>query len=527
MEEFKVRLNNFLYNSGILGFYRILENVEKEEYLQDKGNCITIKKEAIENFEDDYIKTMLDTFEQDTKWYTIVNSKEIIKKIDINNETEKLKSYSNMIKKALESASYKSGYESIKAEAKENPYERLKALKEEIDGEKQKEYLLQIVNHLEQYKEVYCMKDIIYTKINCFWDSVAFLNRTANKNKIKEEYKKVFVTPAKEYLKQSRKSEYICIECGNKISKTEASGMSWLKDVGVDINRKKSGFWNFKEDTFLCPICSLIYSCVPLGFQIIGSNGIFVNNNESFKSLKANNTHYDKNEKITLEGSYHKIIYNYINYITQMENEKKAKYEPKNIQVIKRGGSKDNQYYQFDILSKDKLQIIKKSSKDFEYLLNTNQYQKVLTNLLQGTKQYNLINKLLREKKDIRYIKNILNIQAASMEGGKKVEERKRLIEEMIEEGEKLQKYFYINEENKKKLEAYVYRLQNTLNANSLEGFMKIFTLFYGSLKQPMPNGDGMKKLIEDPEYFKLLGYAYIYGLGKIVDKKGGNEDEK
>jgi len=524
MEEFKIRLNNFLYNSGILGFYRILENVEKEDYIQDKGNCITIKKEAIENFEDDYIKTMLDTFEQDTKWYTIVNSKELIKKIDSNNEIEKLKNYSNMVKRALESASYKSGYESIKEETKENPYELLKVLKEEVDKEKQKEYLVQIVNHLEQYKQVYCMKEIIYTKINCFWDSVAFLNRTANKNKIKEEYKKVFVTPAKAYLKQQSKSEYICIECGNKISKTEASGMSWLKDVGVDINRKKSGFWNFKEDTFLCPICNLIYSCVPLGFQIIGSNGIFVNNNESFKSLKASNTHYDKNEKITLEGRYHKIIYNYINYMTQMENEKKVKYEPKNIQVIKRGGSKDNQYYEFDILSKDKLEIIKKSSKDFEYLVNTNQYQKVLTNLLQGTKQYSLIDKLLREKKDI---KHILNIQATSMEGGRKVEERKKLIEEMIEEGEKLQKYFYINEENKKKLEAYMYRLQNALNANSLEKFMKIFTLFYGSLKQPMPNGEGMKELIKNPEYLRLLGYAYIYGLGKVVDKKGGNENEK
>jgi len=62
---------------------------------------------------------MLDTFEQDTKWYTIVNSKELIKKIDSNNEIEKLKNYSNMVKRALESASYKSGYESIKEETKE------------------------------------------------------------------------------------------------------------------------------------------------------------------------------------------------------------------------------------------------------------------------------------------------------------------------------------------------------------------------------------------------------------------------
>lgn len=527
METFKIRLNDFLYNSGVLGFYRVLEESEKEDLVQIEGNSLTIESKVLEEFEENYIQTMLDTFGEDTKWYTIINSKEMIKQIDIENEKEKLKNTLSTIKKVIESASYKSGYESIKEQAKENPYEILKLAKEEKDGQKQKEYMIRIIEHLQQYKEVYCMKDIIYTKINCFWEGLAFLNRNANKNNIQEEYRKVFVEPAKNYLIQTRNSDYTCIECGSKISKTEANGMSWLKDVGVDMNRKKSGFWDFKENTFLCPICSLIYSCIPLGFQMIGSNGIFINNNDSFIALQKDNLLFDKSEKVNFEGTYHKIIYNYINRITQIGNEKKTSYEPKNIQVIKRIGNKDNQYYEFNILSKDKLEILRKASKDFNYLINTKIYQEVLNNLLNGTGQYYLIDKLLRQKSEMKYVGNILNIQSISIEGGKNLEERKELIKEMIEAGERLQKYFFINKENKNKLEAYTLRLQDALRANNVEKFLKIFTMFYGSLGQPMPGGNSIKKMGENPEYFRLLGFYYIYGLGKIVDSKGGNENEK
>jgi len=29
MEKLEIRLNNFLFNSGVLGFYKIIENVQK------------------------------------------------------------------------------------------------------------------------------------------------------------------------------------------------------------------------------------------------------------------------------------------------------------------------------------------------------------------------------------------------------------------------------------------------------------------------------------------------------------------
>ena len=526
MEEFSLTLNNFLFNSGILGFYRIMEHVNKENLINISGNILKVKKEALEHFEDDYIRTMLNTFVEQTRWYSIVSNKNYINNIDMNTNKEQLENQYKFVKKAIDSASYKSGYESIKNVSEVNPYELLQQYKDS-DNDKKKEILIKIIEHLEKYKEVYCMKDIIYTKINCFWEGKAFLNRSANKNDIKEEYRKTFVEPAIKYLSNIKKSEYKCIECGNSISKSEADGMSWLCDVGVDMNRKKSGFWNFNEDALLCPICSLIYSCIPLGFYIIGSNGIFVNNNESLEELKMDNVKYDKDalvEQTSLESAYNRIVQRYVNKVTNMEYNRRLEHEPSNIQVVTRVGDKDNKHYVFNVISKDKLEVIKNTSKDFDILSKSNVYQEVLNNLLYGIKQYNLIGRLLRQDKDIKIVGNILNIELASMRGGKKMEEE---VKDMVEAGESLRKKMYASGENLNKLRSYYYKLQGALKANNPIKFMQIFTMFYGSMGKPMPNSKAIIELMSNSEKFRLLGYAYVYGLGKLADKKGENENEE
>ena len=536
MEEIEIRLNDFLFNSGILGLYKILRHVEKDNLIKENGNVLILKKEALDNFEENYIKTMIDTYEEDTKWYSIITKKEYIKNMNFEEEQQRKKFDDDFkfIKNAIESNSYKAGYEILKAEnVEENPYEYIKLIKEEKDYNKKREFTLKVIEHIEENKNIYCMKDIIYTKINCFWSNVSFLNRNANKNDIKQEYKKTFSEPAMLYANSNRKGDITCIECGNIINKKEASGMSWINDVGVDVNRKKSGFWNFNEDTYICPICNLIYSCIPLGFTLVGSNGIFINNNESIENLRGYNSNSKTNKNLeedTFENIYGKILYNFINRTEQLSNENMCKYEPRNIQVIKRIGLKDNQKYEFNMIAKDRLQILKKCNNEFKNLIGTALYQEVLNNLIDGKKQYNTIYRLLRENKYIDLIKNILIIQLNSI-GGIDVQDRKERIEEMIKEGEDMQKYFYFEKENQNKLKSYTYKLQGALKANSLDEFMKLFTLFYGSLGRPAPNCKAVKVLIEEPEYFRLMGYSYIYGLQKKLDKsevlKGGNENEE
>ena len=35
MDKIEIRLNNFLFNSGVLGFYKIIENVGKTELIEE------------------------------------------------------------------------------------------------------------------------------------------------------------------------------------------------------------------------------------------------------------------------------------------------------------------------------------------------------------------------------------------------------------------------------------------------------------------------------------------------------------
>lgn len=547
MEEIELRLNNFLFNSGILGFYRILQKNRKLDAVILEGNCLKVKSEILEHFEEDYFNAMISSFEKDTKWYAIVNMKESIETMSMEGKEEKkiFEEKVKFIKQALESASYKAGYEILKSKGiEENPYEYLNIVKKEKDSTIRRENVLKIIKHINKYKEIYCMKNIIYNKINMFWENVAFLNRQANKNDMKEEYKKVFVKPALNYIQKQQKSEYNCIECGNKISKSDASGMSWLKDVGVDINRKKSAFWNFKEDTFLCPICNLIYSCIPLGFYIINSNAIFINNNEEIEMLiRINNEiRIDREtEKEKMENTYQKVFYYMLQYVAQEDQMVIAENEPKNIQVVKRiASNRDNMKYEFNIISKDKLEKFNKTKQNFKNLLNIyvkdkndnyiNVYEQVLNNFLENKKQYALINCLINtaitENNSIDYIYHILKIQFVCI-GGIDLDEIQAEIGMMQKAGRQLKEYFGESREDNK-LRSYVFQLNNALRVNNVNLFMELITRMYCGIGRDIPNSYGFAKMLGDSDKFKILGYAYILGIKQEPKKqKEDKEVEK
>jgi len=419
MEEIEIRLNNFLFNSGVLGFYKILENSNKLDLIKSEGNTIKIDPKVFENFETNYIEAMLHTFRQDTRWYTITDSKARIQGLDISDkeDAKKLDDFYKFLKKSLESASYKAGYEIAKIKDDENPYKYIEEIKEQKTKEIIKENTLKIIDYLKKHKEIYCMKDIMYGKIQMFWENVAFLNKTANTKDIKEEYKKAFVIPVQQYLEKKQKGEYNCIECGNIVGKSDTSSLSWIKNTGVDIARKKSAFWNFKEDAFICPICSLIYSCVPLGFTILGNNSIFINRNESINNLIETNKLIEIKNSINgkgLETIQYNLFIKLLNRFKEIQDEKMYENGIDNIQVVKRKKiEKDNVKYEMNIISRDKMVAFKKSKKDFEILIDKVVYidkepliiyEEVISNFLGNINQYRLLDKLIREKENNKKI---------------------------------------------------------------------------------------------------------------------------
>lgn len=442
MEEVEVRLNNFLFNSGVLGFYRIVENVGKLDLIKAEGNTLKIKKEVFDNFEKDYIKTMLDKFGEDTRWYTITERKEKIERLDLTKKEDLqiLDDYYKFAKKAIESNSYKAGYEIAKVKDTENPYEYIEKVKNDKSSETMKECLLKLTDYLSKHKEIYCMKDIMYNKINMFWESVAFFNASKIRNNIEEEYKNAFVSPVLKYLSKVQKSDYDCIECGNSVSKSDAASLSFLKDTGVDINRKKSGFWNFNEDAFICPICNLIYSCVPLGFYIVGKNSIFVNQSNSIEMLIIYNKEIERHlqmEKQGIEKQEYNLFIKLLNRFENQTNKEVGKNEIHNIQVVKRKQvDKDKVVYEFNMVSKEKLEIFKKQKENFEklvgkYIYKENEvisiYEEVLSNFLEGRNQYRLLDFLINETENnsanTQYSKYIVEIQISSMKGDKMEEQ--------------------------------------------------------------------------------------------------------
>ena len=58
-----------------------------------------------------------------------------------------------------------------------------------------------------------------------------------------------------------------------------------MVNTGFDTNRKLSHVWNFNNDIAMCPICKLVYSCVPVGFTYVYGSGIFINSNTNAEEL--------------------------------------------------------------------------------------------------------------------------------------------------------------------------------------------------------------------------------------------------
>src|SRR5690606_4041577 len=132
-------------------------------------------------------------------------------------------------------------------------------------------------------------------------------------------------------------NKFHCATCENKMGTvSEAFDLTWLQRVGVDAARKSSHYWDYQRDIFICPICNLVYSCIPLGFKIIKGKGFFINNNRSVDELISVNTvsFSDGKQEVLrdqLESmAYYKIIDFMIN-----QAESRKEFEIENIQIVK------------------------------------------------------------------------------------------------------------------------------------------------------------------------------------------------
>lgn len=586
-EKIELKLKDWLFNAGLLGFINILGEEAKssgELEIDNKNRLIKFSPKVLENFEYKYFDFFIKRYGKTLTYGKILEFEKYIDKFEENgekirsiNELKMINDKITFFKAKIKSESYKKAYDFIEKngtdkilglekelkkikEPKENVDEismenvknNFKIMKEIIDFFKKK-----IMDEEGNIKNYLAAKNIAYVIINNAWSSVSFLNKANAVKDIYEEYKSYFVEPALEYINANKsKFKYKCT-ISNMPMKDYKNTLGFLNDTGFDVNRKPSHVWNFVNDIAVTPLVILIYSCVPAGFIYGADKGIFANANHNIDQLSKINNGIAYN--ILEDESEEKNINLYKNLLKEIKKEKdNTKYELSDIQIVKF----EEGHYKFTLLSRNILKLLSENKEKLDdlldkwYLIDRRYfylYDTAITELLNNQNLFSLINKLCYYKISktklyckLKNIEDLLKINLDYIRRLKKMdkqeivekEESKKISEELTEKD-----IFYIRRDamifreeyirksgNDKKIGSLLYRLQNALRINNVDMFMDALISAHAYAGKNISSLFA-KALLND-ENFQTLGHGFLLGLlgedksknENKTDKKEGNE---
>ena len=555
MEKIRLELEDWAYNAGLIGLNNILEHNDDENlYLTDK-NYIEFSVDIFENFEEKYFDYLsYKCMHQTTYWnmiknidfvMEIFNSKEKISEKQI----EQINKIFGYVKEKLKKNSYVSVYSYIKDQKidllmEKEKLETLKLKKKEtIDDiqdkiKEQTGILMTIMKNLrnENYKKYILAKDIIYTYSNEFLSNVAMWHKNNSSKDPYQVFKDYFLNPIENYMK-SDKSKYKlkCTCCERPLkSMGDSYNLTWINKMGVDGNKKSSYYWNFNNDTKVCPICNLIFACIPAGITYLNKKGFFINENQSFQKLKEMNN-FNNLENVSGIEELEEISYMKIANIVEYRSKTKNSYnEIENIQIIKYDAENTSRGYTFNILSKDKLEIITENKKELEKILYAkislnkqkpafNLYQEVMKRIYFNSNLYDLIQNLVTLKAKKSFIEAILKIQYSLIGGRRNMENKEgfKNIHFVVRKSGKTLREKYEKEKLDSKIQSIIYKLLMAVRTKNISTFSEIIIKSYMSINSPVPNF--FINALEDEDKLQLFGYSFIMGLTgeeKIPEKK-------
>ena len=559
-ENVKIELGDWLFNAGVTGLINILgeENINYTD-----SQTVEISMALLENFEEKYFNYFIDKYQKLLSWNKIISYEEKIlyhlesKFENFTKESlEELNKFigsdgvAGSLKYYMNSASYKAAYDLI--EPNSNILEMVKDIKPvkfSEKNEKLEDKLEEVKTAFDKITKVisFCKsndgrkylagKNIVYTLIKNSWSGVSFLNSQPKEKDIYIDYKNYFLSPVYEHNNADKsKYKYNCFICDRKI-KDLSNDMNFLNMTGFDTNRKTSHVWNFTNDIGICPVCKLVYSCVPAGMTFAYDKGIFVNDNTNVKSLVLTNNKI-KSEVLKEREFNNSLTYKALIESINEEIQDKIRYELTDVQVVRY----EDETYRFNILSKTMLSIIKESKKDLDFLIKAGFkevntyfkiYELVVQRLFNNQNLYTLIHKMLLYKLSIpvnthysgNNIISLLKINLRFLEGIGIMENNKNyLIYGGNDAGKTLRESYEVPE----KLKGISYRLLNALKTNNADMFMDTLLNCYLYIQKPVPKI--FLDTLKNDDAFKTVGYAFITGmLGevKITEKdenEGGNE---
>ena len=545
--EIKINIGNWQYNAGIVGLFNILNNANKD-CVRLENNMMYFDSLELENFEEKYFNYLTKIYEKMLSWYKIVSFKERIdyfKQKNILDEDDliQINNYvKDILKKYLKSNSYIAAYDFI--EGKIDPLKEEKLLKTIVIKKNEKiedkateiKELLEKVDKIIEYfssenaKKYICAKNIIYTVIKNGWDGVSFLNAQTKEKDVYKDFKNYFLSPLFEYFSEdSDKYKYNCFICDRKI-KNLNSDFNFLTNTGFDIARKSSHVWNFTNDISMCPVCKLVYSCVPAGFTYVYGAGLFINSNTNIGEL------IRINSKLKTE-IYREKSLSGIYKILNREIQEDIKYELEDIQVVRF----ENMKYMFNILSKNMIRVLVESKDEFlklenySYKFNGENYSlidEILRKLLNNENLFTLIHKLIYSKITIpnqylneKGIFSTIKINFKMLKGTGYMETKELDVLSKARLAGRNLKEKYEAKKAEHKLQGICYRLLNGIKTNNISMTMDTILNCYLYCDEAVPKI--IMEMMENEEVFKEIGYAFISGLlsVKYIDNKdkGGN----
>ncbi len=545
MDKKIITMGDFLKNAGIVGLRYLLEEsdaIEGNDYgITEDKQGIWLCKEYIQkaDWTDLYFQAFIIRYGAMTNYQAALDKIEhILEESEQENwEISNCKDDLKFLNEKLLSNSFQSGFESVKDET-EHPevYELLKKnkLNVKMETDELRLRLQELLEFLEQplCEKTFSMKCILYNYINRFWDGRSILLRANAKKKMKEVFDADFSKPFQTYaLSDHAKAKLSCIDCGARFQTKEKVSIAFMKDQADDLSRKRSAFWNCKEDAYLCPTCAFVYALVPLGFLMIGNTFVFVNQNRNILELLRANAAYGKLAYTSLQKEEERYASWIARTIDLMLQEKTK--ELGNIQIITRGRD-DADRYTFDILSKDVLGLLNDEiiARDLSSMARHpyikvaanywNIHEEVIMNLIRLKSQYSVLYRLMKlaiEKDDmvpkaalvyniqIRIIFLIKKSRKQNTGGGYMNRYQVR------EKGFELRTELLRAKQTEKDdcIRGTVYQLLNALSVGNVERFMEIIMRVYCSTKLQVP--DAFIEFLRDKETFTEYGYAFLLGL--------------
>lgn len=329
--KFKLYLSDWAYNIGIIGFIRILEHNEVDRKLYTmRENYLEIDSSIFEEFADYYFDYFISIFDFTDRVSQTFNT--AIKQFE-DDEDLKLRDYIKSLEdrfskyqKAAARTEYEDEYKKLLKDLKSFK----SAKRDQVDEDEFIGCLREIDNfiHNDEIRKKRAV-NILRAEFGNFFGQVSFLNPA-----FKGVYAKDFVQKMKvdfidvieleedeKTKKKGRRKVYNCSFCSRETDHGYNFEESNFYLVGVSNKNQRNFFWDQNFKMPICPLCRLIFMCLPAGAikrtQRSGESVYnFVNLDTDINSLYKINSNF-RNRLSSADNPFKEIMLDLIGEMSQ------------------------------------------------------------------------------------------------------------------------------------------------------------------------------------------------------------------